>query len=132
MSGHERPGWMTALAVLCAATLVVSIVRDLFFPASRAVEVWFGFEVTGTAALLTAPIHWLIFAVGAWAFWTERAWAAPAAAAYLFYAGLSHLVWSEASAHGRGWKIGVVQALAISAAGVWVLRRGAAGRGRAA
>jgi hypothetical protein len=46
--------------------------------------------------------------------------AVPFAAAYLFYAGLSHLIWSEASPHGRGWPIGLVQALVISFLG-WVL-----------
>jgi hypothetical protein len=115
-----RPGWMTIAAVVCAATVVVSVARDLFLPASRAVEVWFGFEVTGPLALATAPIHWAIFALGAWAFWTGRLAAVPVAAAYLVYAGLSHLVWSEASPHGRGWPIGLVQALLISSVG-WVL-----------
>lgn len=116
----QRPGWMTVLAVLCAATLVVSIVRDLFFPASRAVEVWLGFEITGSLALATAPIHWTIFATGAWAFATGRMAAVPFAAAYLFYAGISHLIWSEASPHGRGWPIGLVQGLILSFLG-WAL-----------
>jgi hypothetical protein len=113
---------MTSLAVLCAATVVVSLVRDLFLPASREVEVWFGFEVRGWLAYLTAPLHWAIFAFGAWAFWANQRWIVPWAAAYLFYAAFSHLVWSEASEHGRGWVIGLVQALAISTVG-WVLLR---------
>ena len=115
-----RPGWMKVAAVVCAATVVVSVARDLFLPASRAVEVWFGFEITGPLALATAPIHWAIFAVGAWAFWTGRMTAVPFAAAYLVYAGLSHLVWSEVSPHGRGWPIGLVQAMLIASVG-WVL-----------
>ena len=115
-----RPGWLTVLAVLCAVTLVVSIVRDLFLPASRDVEVWLGFEVHGALAYATAPIHWAIFAAGAWAFWTGRMAAVPIAAGYLVYAGISHLIWSEASPHGRGWPIGLVQALLISSLG-WVL-----------
>jgi hypothetical protein len=118
----ERPGWMTALALLCAATVVVSLVRDLFLPASREVEVWFGLEAHGWLAYLTAPLHWAIFAFGAWAFWTNQQWIVPWAAVYLFYAAFSHLVWSEASAHGRGWMIGLVQALLISSGG-WVLLR---------
>ena len=47
----------------------------------------------------------------------------PWAAGYLFYAALSHLVWSEASPHGRGWPIGLLQALGLSAVGVLLLRR---------
>jgi hypothetical protein len=116
---------MTALAVVAALTLVISVVRDLFFPASRDVEVWFGLEVTGRAALLTAPLHWAIFAFAAWAFWSDRAWIVPWAAAYLFYGAFSHLVWSEVSPNGRGWPIGLLQAIAISAFGVFVLRAGA-------
>jgi hypothetical protein len=117
----RRPGWMTVLAVLCAATLLVTLFRDLFVPAARAVEVWFGFEVTGWPAYATAPLHWAIFAVATWAFWTGRTWIAPWAAAYLFYAAASHLVWSEASPHGRGWPIGLVQAALISAGAYFIL-----------
>ena len=113
---------MTALFVICVATLVISIVRDVFFAESRGVEVWFGFEVTGPLALVTAPIHWAIFAFAAWAFWNARPWIVSWAAAYLFYAALSHLVWSEASARGRGWPIGLLQAVAISFVAVLLLR----------
>ncbi|HYC53978.1 MAG TPA: hypothetical protein VEL28_03470 [Candidatus Binatia bacterium] len=110
------------MAGLCLLTLVVSLVRDLFIPETRNVEVWFGFEVTGTAALVTAPIHWAIFATGAWAFWSRKPWIWPAAAGYLLYGAFAHLVWSEASANGRGWMIGLVQAFAISTMAMLVLR----------
>jgi hypothetical protein len=112
---------MTVGAVLCAATLVVSLFRDLFVPAARGVEVWFGLELTGWLALATAPLHWVLFAVGAWAFWTGRKSVLTFAGLYLFYAAFSHLVWSEASAHGRGWPIGLVQAALISAVGYFLL-----------
>lgn len=114
---------MTIAAALCLVTLAVAVFRDLFVADSRPVEVWFGLEVRGWPAVLTAPIHWAIFAIGAWAFWSGAPWIIPWAAGYLFYAAFSHLVWSEASAHGRGWAIGLVQALAISAVGYLLLRR---------
>jgi hypothetical protein len=113
---------MTALAVICMLAVAISIPRDLFFPASRDLEVWLGFEVTGWAAWLTAPIHWAVFAAGAWGFWRCRPWVLPWAAAYLFYAAISHLVWSEASPNGRGWPIGLAQAAAISAVAGFLLR----------
>jgi hypothetical protein len=113
---------MTTLAAICAAALVINVARDLFAPESRAVEVWFGLEVRGTLALLTAPLHWAIFAVGAWGFWTAQPWVVPATAGYLFYAAFSHLVWSEASAHGRGWPIGLVQAAVFSGVALLLLR----------
>jgi len=121
-SGAARPWWMTPLAGLCIVTLLFTIPRDLFFAETRDVEVWLGFELRGTMALVTAPLHWAIFAVGAWAFWTARPWAAHAAAGYVFYVALSHIVWSEVSPNGRGWTLGLLQALTISAIGVLILR----------
>jgi hypothetical protein len=115
---------MTALAAFCLGTVVFLAPRDLFSEGPRDVEVWFGFEARGRAALLTAPLHWAIFAVGAWAFWTQQRWIVPAAAAYVFYVALSHLVWSEASPNGNGWPVGLLQASLISLPGWLLLRAG--------
>lgn len=113
---------MTALALFCAATVVFLAVRDLFVPHVRDVEVWFGFELYGAAARLTAPLHWAIFAAGAWGFWRARPWIATAAAGYVFYVAVSHLVWSEASPNGNGWITGLAQAAAISVPAFLLLR----------
>ena len=118
----HRTRWMTALALFCVATVLFLVPRDLFVAETRDVEVWLGFEVRGTWALLTAPLHWVIFAVGAWGFWQSRPWILPGSAAYVFYVALSHLVWSEVSPHGNGWPIGLLQASAISIPGVLLLR----------
>ena len=118
----ERPWWMTALAGFCLATVPFLVLRDLFVPEVRDVEVWLGFEIRGGWALATAPLHWAIFAVGAFGFWRCHPWIVPAAAAYVFYVAFSHLVWSEASPHGNGWPIGLLQGLAISVPGVLLLR----------
>lgn len=117
-----RPRWMTALALFCVVTVFVIVPRDLFVAKTRDVEVWLGFELRGTAALLTAPVHWAIFLLGAYGFWFQRAWIVPAAAIYAFYVALSHLVWSEVSPNGRGWVIGLAQALLFSIPGVLLLR----------
>lgn len=113
---------MTALAIFCAATVPFLVYRDLFVAHVRDVEVWFGFELRGAAAIATAPLHWAIFAIGAWAFWRERPWILPAAAGYAFYVAFSHLVWSEASPNGRGWPMGLLQAAALSIPGVLLWR----------
>ncbi|MGH7288773.1 MAG: hypothetical protein ACREI8_12215 [Myxococcota bacterium] len=120
-----RPWWMTALALFCALTVAFLVPRDLFFAETRDVEVWLGFEVRGAAALLTAPLHWAVFALGAWGFWRARPWITPAAAGYVFYVALSHLIWSEASPNGNGWPLGLAQAALISIPGVllWRARR---------
>lgn len=78
-------------------------------------------DISGRA-LATAPLHWAIFAAGAWGFWAGRPWILPAAAGYVFYVALSHLIWSEASPHGRGWPIGLIQAVAIWVPGALLLR----------
>jgi len=113
---------MTALAVFCAATVVFLIPRDLFLAETRDVEVWFGFEFREMAALLTAPLHWLIFAFGAWGFWRCRPWVLSSASAYVFYVALSHIIWSEVSPNGNGWPIGLLQAAIISVPGILLLR----------
>ena len=113
---------MSALAVFCLATVLFLVPRDLFFAETRDVEVWLGFEVRGTPALATAPVHWAIFLVGAWGFWFRRPWILPGAAGYVFYVALSHLIWSEASRNGHGWPAGLAQALAISGLGILLLR----------
>jgi hypothetical protein len=113
---------MTAHAVFCAGTVLFLVPRDLLVPETRDVEVWGGFELRGRAALLTAPLHWLIFTVGAVAFWRARPWVVTWAAGYVFYVAVSHLVWSEVSPHGNGWPIGLAQAAAISVPGFVLLR----------
>ena len=120
--GKSRPWWMTTLAVVCLLALLINVFRDLFIPEMRGVEVWLGIEVRGRLAWLTAPLHWAIFGLGAWGFWRQRSWVLPAAAGYAFYVALSHLLWSELSQNGRGWPVGLAQALAISAFGVLLLR----------
>src|SRR5215470_16904624 len=104
-SNVSRPWWMTALAVLCTAFVLIVVPSDLLVADARNTEVWLGFETHGALAILTAPIHWAIFAIAAWAFWTDRRWIVPWAAAYLFYVAVCHLVWSQVSPHGRGWPI---------------------------
>ena len=121
-SGDGRPWWMTALAIVCLIAFLINVPRDLFFAETRQVEVWLGFEVKGWLALATAPLHWAIFGVGAWAFWSRRSWVLPWAATYLFYVAVSHLIWSEASPNGRGWPIGLAQSIGFSAVGLLLIR----------
>jgi hypothetical protein len=116
-----RPWWMTGLAIFCLGSVAFLVPRDLFLARTRDVEVWFGFELHGTPALLTAPIHWAIFLTGAWGFWLQRSWILPCAAAYAFYIAFCHLVWSEASPNGNGWLVGVLQAAAFSVPGFILL-----------
>lgn len=112
---------MTGLAGFCVATVLLLAFRDLFVAEAREVEVWFGLELRGGAALATAPLHWAIFALGAWAFWTQRPWILPAAAGYAFYVAASHLVWSALSPEGWGLRAGFGLALLFAAPGFVLL-----------
>ncbi len=116
-----RPWWTTSIAAFFVLSLLLNVPRDLLYPEYGNVEVWLGFELTGALARWTAPIHWAMFAVGAWASWTCRSWAVPATAAYAFYVACSHIVWSETSPNGNGWAIGLIQAAVISIPGFGLL-----------
>ena len=116
-----RPWWATAMAGFCLAALAFIAVRDLTLPHVRDVEVWAGFELRGWAALATAPLHWAVFAVGAWGFWTCRAWIWPWAAVYAFYIAASHLVWNGINPSGGGWGAGLAQAALFSIPAVALL-----------
>lgn len=127
--GGGRPWWMTGMAVFCLASVAFLVPRDLFLAHTRDVEVWFGFELRGDAARLTAPVHWLIFLVGAWGFWRRSAWILPCAAAYSFYIGFCHFIWNLVSPNGIGWLAGVAEAVVFSVPGVLFLyARGVSGR----
>ena len=81
------------MAAFCAATVVFLAARDLFVPHVRDVEVWLGFELHGAAARWSAPLHWAIFAIGAWGFWRVRPWIVRAAIGYAIYVAVSHVIW---------------------------------------
>ena len=100
--------------------MVFLVVRDLWLPEVRDVEVWFGFELRGALARVTAPFHYAIFAVGAVGFWRERPWILPSAAGYAFYVAGSHLVWNLTSPAGQGLRAGLVQ-LALFSLPAWGL-----------
>ena len=102
MTRAPRPWWATAIAGFCAVTVVFLVVRDLALPEVRDTEVWFGFEVRGFWAIATAPLHWAIFGVGAWAYWTQKRWVWPWAAVYAESIAIGHLVWNLTSPNGGG------------------------------
>lgn len=116
-----RPWWATTLAGFCAATVLFLVVRDLFVPEVRNTEVWFGLELRGVLAWVTAPLHWLVFAVGAWGYWFLRPWIWPWASVYAFYVAVSHLVWNVTSPAGGGWTDGLWQLAAFSVPAVLLL-----------
>ena len=134
MTGH-RPPWATPLALFCAATVLFLAYRDLFLPHVRDTEVWLGFEIRGGLALATAPLHWAIFALGAWGFWKLRPWIWPWASVYAFHIAVSHLIWNVTSPNGGGliagaWQLALFSVPAIALLWARPPRAGAANADR--
>ena len=85
---------------------------DLFWKSvARDDEVWFGFPLHGWAAKLTEPLHWAIYAGGAYGFWKMRPWMWPWAAVYAAQISLGMLGRNLRDARGRGWMGGAVAAM---------------------
>jgi uncharacterized protein len=105
-----RPWWMNILMFFCAYMAIIHIPCDFFMkPLAGDAEAWFGFLLRGWGAKLTEPLHWAIYAAGAYGFWRMRKWMWPWAAAYAGQVALGMLIWNVAYVGGlRGWISGLV------------------------
>ncbi len=109
-----RPWWMNAMMVFSAYMAFVYVPWDLLVkPVARDEEVWFGLVLTGYGAKLTEPIHWAIYAAGAYGFYHMRAWMWPWAAVYVAQVAIAMLVWNLL--YGAPGLLGVIAGL-VSAA----------------
>jgi len=118
---RRRPWWMNLIWFFCIYMTFIYLPFDLFIkPVAEDQEVWFGFMLTGWAAKLTAPLHWAIYAAGAYGFWKMRWWMWPWAAIYVAQIALSMGVWSLLDPRGGPW-IGVVSMalMAVPAVALW-------------
>jgi hypothetical protein len=113
-----------AMSALFAASALYIAARDVALPDVRETEVWFGVALRGRAAQLTAPLHWALLAAGAWAWWTQRAWAARATSLYLAYVALSHAIWSALNAEAEYARASLVLAAACAALAIPFWRKG--------
>ncbi len=96
-----RPHWMNAVFVFCLFMSFVYMPFDLFWkPVENDVEVWFGFMLHGWWAKATEPLHWAIYAAGAYGFWKMKRWLHPWAALYVAQVAVGMLVWSVLSERG--------------------------------
>ena len=100
----RRPWWMNLIFLFCLYMTFVYLPFDLFVkPRASDEEVWFGFVLHGTWAKLTEPLHWAIYAAGAWGFWKMRPWMWPWAAVYTAQVAIGMLVWNLLDPRGQGW-----------------------------
>lgn len=80
----RRPWWMNIMYLFCLYMAFIYMPWDIFVkPMAVDEEVWFGYQFTGFWAKATAPLHWLIYAAGAYGFWHMKRWMHPWAAIYM-------------------------------------------------
>jgi hypothetical protein len=120
-----RPWWMNLLMVFCLYMTFVYMPFDVLWkPVADDEEVWFGITLHGWAAKATAPVHWLIYAAGAYGFWKMRSWMWPWAAVYAGQVSIAMLVWNLADPRGAGLLAGLVAGavFAVPAVALWRAR----------
>jgi hypothetical protein len=98
--------------MFCLYMTFVYLPFDFFLkPMAQDREVWFGVTLAGVWAKATEPLHWIIYALGAWGFGGMRRWMWPWAAAYSAQVAIGMLVWNLLDARGRGGLAGAITAL---------------------
>lgn len=101
---HLRPWWMNLIFYFCLYMTVFYMPFDIFWkPVAQDHEIWFGFALTGWWAKATAPLHWLIYAAGAYGFWKMSRWMWPWAAVYAGQVVIAMVVWNLVNVNGGGW-----------------------------
>lgn len=108
----RRPWWMNGLLLFCAYMALLYVPWDfLSKPLDQAQEVWFGILLTGLAAKLTEPLHFLIYLFGAWGFWSLKRWMHPWAALYALQVAFGMCVWNVLDPRGSGLLAGLLTGL---------------------
>ena len=99
----RRPWWMNLMFLLCLYMAFIRVPLDVFFtPIERDEEVWFGVVLHGLWAKATEPLHWAVYAAGAWGFWKMRRWMWPWAAIYVAQIAVGTMIWNYHDPRGNG------------------------------
>jgi hypothetical protein len=113
-----RPAWMNVLMVFSGYMAFVYVPWDFFLkPVAVDEEVWFGVMFHGWAAKVAEPLHWAVYAAGAYGFRNMKSWMWPWAAVYVGQVAIGMLVWNLLYGVGGfgGFLIAVVAFLAFGA-----------------
>lgn len=90
----KRPFWMQLVWLFCLYMALIYVPYDIFFtPVAEDEQVWFGVILYGWWAKATAPIHWIIYAAGAWGFYKMHRWMHPWAGVYVTQVAIAMFVW---------------------------------------
>jgi short-subunit dehydrogenase len=108
---------MNVLMVFCFYMAIVYVPWDFFVkPVAHDEEVWFGVILRGGFAKLTEPLHWAIYAAGAYGFLRMRPWMHPWASVYSAQIALGMLIWPLLYVGGvRGFLLAAVSFAAFAA-----------------
>jgi short-subunit dehydrogenase len=122
-----RPWWMNLLMIFSAYMALIYVPWDLFVkPVAEDEEVWFGIMFHGWAAKAAAPLHWAVYAAGAYGFRKMRSWMWPWASVYAAQVAVGMLVWSVVYGGGGavGWLLGLAALVpfAVISAALWRAR----------
>ena len=105
----ERSWWMNLIFLFCLYMTFVYMPFDLFLkPVADDKEVWLGFTLHGWWAKATEPLHWLIYAAGAYGFWKMKRWMWPWAAIYVGQVAVAMFLWNVIAPGGSGWIAGAI------------------------
>lgn len=105
----SRPWWMNLIFYFCVYMTFIYMPFDIFYkPVAEDEEVWFGFMLTGWWAKATAPLHWLIYAAGAYGFWRRKSWMWPWAFVYSVQVVIAMVVWNLLRPEAAGLAGGLI------------------------
>ncbi len=104
-----RPVWMNLIFYFCLYMTFVYMPFDMFYkPVANDHEIWFGFALTGWWAKATEPLHWMIYAAGAYGFAGMKQWMWPWAAVYAGQVVIAMVVWNLVNPRGGGLTSGII------------------------
>jgi hypothetical protein len=118
----SRPIWMNGVLLFCAFMTFIYVPWDFFFkPVAVDEEVWFGLLLTGWAAKITEPLHWLIYMGGTIGLWRMRPWVFPWASLYTLQIALGMFIWNYLDERGQGLLGSILWAIPffVLAAALW-------------
>lgn len=104
-----RPVWMNLIFYFCLYMTFVYMPFDMFYkPVANDHEIWFGFALSGWWAKATEPLHWMIYAAGAYGFAGMKQWMWPWAAVYAGQVVIAMVVWNLVNPRGGGLTSGII------------------------
>ncbi len=122
----KRPWWMNLMFGFCLYMTFIYLPFDMFLkPVAQDEEIWFGIVLHGWFAKATEPLHWAIYAAGAYGFGKMSAWMWPWAAVYVAQVAIAMFVWNVLYGAGRVWTAGAVSAIVflIPTVALWRARK---------